>query len=497
LENQDTHSKAKLALAVFTSPSAAFEEIARRRLLGTGLVIAAIAGTVATVPPIISAIGGDRIQLLVLGKCNPVAWVGLCMLFAFAMQKLLRWVGSQVDYVGLLTLMCWSQLALIVVQLATVAMYAGQAVGSPNPIVTNLAFAIFATASLGYVALMGMAVHALSGGPKARGIMSYLVVYLAASIAFSMTYLSARMGPFQDALPGVSSTAKAFVGVDQIPWLAAGAIGLVLGLFMIGKSLQWPMQKVKLSAALIGLIGLATFGGYLAAMSRTDYYGKLRQAHKSYIMGHYAIAAGQIEALLPALKDNLSLMLDAADVNLLAHNDAKALDLFEKATAAVNRQHSPDKKQWLARAHDGEGIALDALGRYPEAIAKFEQSTKQWPEFREPWIRMAITYDRMGIYDKAISSGNHAVRNLGSKATVAWVALAEAFAGTNDRVQASAAITMVRSSDTKLATRIGSRFEDWKTAVDKLTREELKFPLERELAPEPKKPAKAKEKGKK
>lgn len=490
LETEIIHSKAKLALAVFTSPSAAFEEITRRRLLGTGLTITAITGAVAALPPIISALGGERIQLLQLGKCNPIAWLGLCMLYALAMRKLLKWVGSTVDYISLLTLMGWSQLALLLVQIATAVMYASRLTNANNPILTNLAFAVFAMASLGYVALMGIAVQSLCGAPKARGIMSYLVVYLAGSIAFSVTYANARTGPFQDALPGVISTAKAFIGVDQMPWLAAGVVGLVVGIVMIGRALGWPTPKVKFNAAAAGLVGLLAFGGYLGALSGNDYYGKLRQAHESYVMGHYAIAADQLEALLPVLKDNLSLMLDVADVNYLAGRDGKSLDYYVRLAGTIRRQDSQDKKKWLARVYEGEGIALDAQGRYTEALAAFEKATKQWPEFRGPWVRMAVTYDKMGKYDKAIESGNHALKKLDSEATIAWVAIAEAFARTGDVKQAKAAIAMVVGRDKKLAARIGSSINDWKNAVDKLTRDELKFPLERELAPEPKKPKK-------
>ena len=454
LETEVIHGKAKLALAVITSPSAAFEEITRRRLLGSALTITAITGAVAALPPIVSALGGERIQLLQLGKCNPIAWLGLSMLYALAMRKLLKWVGSTVDYIGLLTLMGWSQVALLLVQIATAVMYAAQFANARNPILTNLAFAVFAMASLGYVALMGIAVQSLCGAPKARGIMTYLVVYLAGSIAFSVTYANSRTSPFQDALPGVNSTAKAFVGVDQTPWLAAGVVGLVVGIVMIGRALGWPAPKVKFNAAVAGLIGLLAFGGYMGALSGSDYYGKLRQAHESYVMGHYAIAADQLEALLPVLKDNLSLMLDVADVNYLAGRDGKSLDYCVRSAGIMRRQSSPDK-EWLARVYDREGIALDAQGKYPEALAAFEKATKQWPEFRGPWVRMAVTYDKMGKYDKAIESGNHAVQKLGSKATVVWVALAQAFAGANDPVQASTAITMVRSTDKKLAGRIG------------------------------------------
>jgi hypothetical protein len=99
----------------------------------------------------------------------------------------------------------------------------------------------------------------------------------------------------------------------------------------------------------------------------------------------------------------------------------------------------------------------------------------------------------MGKYDKALDAADHAIKKLESEATIAWVALAEASAQTDKTVQAKAAITMVTKRDEKLAARLGKNLDDWKTAVDRLSRTDLKYPLEREPAPPQKKaPAKAK-----
>ena len=72
---------------------------------------------------------------------------------------------------------------------------------------------------------------------------------------------------------------------------------------------------------------------------------------------------------------------------------------------------------------------------------------------------------------------------------MAWVALAQASIRTGNTVQAKAAITIVTERNEKLASRVGKTPAEWKYAVDRLTREDLKYPLEREPAPPPKKPA--------
>lgn len=494
MENVTTHSKAKLALAVFTSPAAAFEEIARRRLLGTALFITALTGAAAMAPCFVAARAGEPLQWLMLGKSNPIAWLGLCMLYVWAMQKLLKWLGSQVEYVDLLTLMGWSQLALLVSQIASTVLYAAQTEADKHQLLTNAAFAFYALGYIWYVVLAGIAINTLCRAPKARGMMTYMVVYAASAIAFSMTYANARTTPFQNALPGISATAKAIVSADQTPWLAGAVVGLVAGLLLIGKARQWPITKARLAAAGAGLLGLAAFAGYSYGVNQLDYYGRLMSANDAYINAHYAEAAKGLDSLLPITKDNLSLMLDVADVYYLAKDDAAALERLRKAEGILNEHESSTNKKVNATIQARFGMIYDAEGKYPEALVAFGKASTDWPELREPWVRTAVTQDRLGKYDKAIEAANHALKKLNSDATVAWVALAQAFAQTGDTTQQKAAIGMVVGRDKRLAEKIESSAGGWKGAVSMLNREDLKFPLEHELAPEPKKPAKPKKK---
>ena len=192
------------------------------------------------------------------------------------------------------------------------------------------------------------------------------------------------------------------------------------------------------------------------------------------------------------------LLTDIGDLYFLAGQDNKALQRYREATDSLKHRDVWDKQIWLARAYDGAGAALDQQGKYPEALAEFDKAAKAWPQFREPWVRKAVTYDRMGKYNKALEAADHAMKKLESEATVAWVVLAEASAQTGKMTQAKAAIVIATKRDTKLAGRIGKSLDNWKHAVDKLTRVDLKYPLEREPASAPKKPADGKtDKGKK
>lgn len=492
MENVNDHSKAKLALAILTSPGAAFEEILRRRLLGSALVIVALAGIAAAVPWIIQAANGTPLDLYMLGRANPIAWLGLCMLYAFALQKLLKWLGTTAEYVPLLTMMGWSQVALVLSGLfQSMAVY-GE-VGR-QAAMGQAGYAGAMLFSLWYVALMGPALMTLTGAPKARGILSYAVVELAAVIGLNYTYTSKLVAGFGNTLPGVARTAGTLASLDQLPWVGAAAVGLVIGLWQIGKYLEWTPSKIKVNAAAAGLVGLALFGGYSHAMKQNTSLSVLAQAQAFYDNGHYAEAARKLESVQHVTKDNTLLLTDIANVLYMAREDSGSLEYIRKARDIIKRQSPNPDKQSLAALDVYEGIALDASGQYDKALAAFGSAAKRWPEFREPPIRMAITYDRLGKYDEAIKSGNRAVLKLGSRSAVVWVALLDAFANIGDKKQAAAAMANLAGNDKELAKRVGSTPDDWKDAVSKLTRKDLKSPLEAEPAPKPEKATKPAEK---
>lgn len=490
MENVTEHSKAKLALAVFTSPGAAFEEINRRKLLGTALVIAAITGTISVIPPLIVFLSGERLQWLVISQYNPLAWLGLTMLYVLAMQRLLKWIGATLDFVALLTLMGWAQLAMLLAEIATV-LYGISGV-TRNTILASASSAAIALFSLWYVALMASAVQTLIGTNKARGILTYIVVQLGIWIALTYTYVNTRVSGFEGATRGVAYMITVLAYADKLPWAAAAVVGLAVGVFSIGKHFGLEPAKAKVYAAGAALLGLVVFGAFAFGLHQAGYYTKLRQGYIHTLSQQYPKAARELESLAPLTKDNARIMLDIGDLHFLAGQDEEALKAYRQADESMKGRQSWDNKMWQAQAYDGIGAVYDQQGKYPDALEQFTKASKAWPEFREPWVRMAVTYDRMGKYDKALEAADHAMKKLESEATVAWVALAEASAQTGKTTQAKAAITIVTKRDDKLAARLGKSLDDWKTAVDRLTRSDLKFPMEREPAPAPKKATKKK-----
>lgn len=483
MENSIEHSKAKLALAVFTSPGAAFEEISRRKLLGTALAISAATGAVAMIPPTIAFFSGERLQWLVLSQSNPITWLGLMMLYAVAMQRLLKWIGTQVDYVSLLTAVGWAQVSMLLVQIATVLLtISGLTMSTTLASAGSASIALF---SMWYVFSMGSALQSLITVNRFRGMLTYVVVHLAIWIGLTYTYVSTRVSGFEGASGGVIYAASGLGYTDKLPWAAASVLGLALGIAEIGRHFDWQPALIRTRAFGAAALALVIFAGFALALHTAGYYGQLR---RGYIFGmgqQYVKAAEELDSFSHASKDNARLLKDIGDLYFLAKKNDLAIRRYKKAIDNLQSREVWDKKMWLAQAHDGLGAVYDQQGKYTEALAEFEKASKVWPEFREPWVRKAVTYNRMARYDSALESADHAMKKLGSEAVVAWVALAQASARSGNAVQAKAAIAVVADRDSEIASRIGKNLDDWKSAVDRLSRSDLKYPLEREPAPPP------------
>lgn len=489
------HSKPKLALAIITSPSAAFEEILKRKLLGTALLIALLAGVMSSAIGITSGITGGKLQYFLLGKQNPLTWMGLFFLYAIALRALLKWLGTEVNFRDLLTVMGWSQITLVLANIFFALLVIFGATNHPNPNLINALTALYGVFLIGYIGALAVGIKTLTRVPLPRAAMSYIVVELAALIGFTMTYSQSRTAPFVDALSSIKGLAGSIAQVDQTAWLAAAVVGLIAGLWHLGKSLEWEDGVIKRNAAVAGAMGFLLLGFYYGTWSNMNYYGKLMRVQRFYDNDQFSDAALQLEALKPMAKDiKISLYIDLANTYYQANDYTKSLDYFgQLAKEAKPLGNKSGENGTLAMAYSGQGSIYYAQGDYAQAIERFTKSTKVWREFRDPWVRLALAYDRVGMYEDAIKAGNHAVQKLESDAAVAWVALAEAFTQTGDAKQAKVAITMVTGNYPELAKKIGSKPEDWKNAVDKLSAADLKYPLTGEKspapAPEPKKPA--------
>lgn len=513
------HSKGKLALAVFTSPGAAFEEILERRLLGPALWIAAITGLLAAVAVIGRTTAFGPLQIYMLGKENPLSWFGLFLLYGLALQLLLKWVGTETDYGKILIVLGWSQMALLVGQVAAAA--SGIVAMADNPNMS--AIQILEAARMGfmawYVVIVGIGLQKALDIPLGRAVMSYIVVETAALIAFSMTYGTSRLGPFQGSSYGIQQTAKEIVAVDVTPWVVAAVAGLILGLWKLGVSLGWEKSLRMRVVASAAIVGVFVLGFYVNAVMSADNYSKLMktdrlmmEAEDSYSKNPaagrkaYTESAERMEQLLTVSKNNVMLILDIADAYYLADEPEQSIKYYQKfqteaQKANLQQAEGANEDSAAARAHSGIGAVYYQQGDYNRAIAEYDKAIKAWPKFRDPWIRKALAYNRMGNHSEAIKAGKHAANDLESESGVAWAALAQAYVQIGDEKQAKDAVEKATEKDKALAKKIGSRNEDWKNAVEKLTAYDLRYPLEDSPAPAPKqasdKPEKKKEVDKK
>lgn len=145
IPQSENHGMPRLALAILTSPGAAFEEIIRRSRplgsrplltsesrpgaptsyqsiqvsgphwgLGGALVITALTGAAACVASLLVVRVSGPVEIFALGKANPLAWLGLCLLYGLALQLIVRWSRADVDFPTALTVLGWSQVTLLV-----------------------------------------------------------------------------------------------------------------------------------------------------------------------------------------------------------------------------------------------------------------------------------------------------------------------------------------------------------------------------------------------
>lgn len=474
-------SKAKLMLSIFISPKTAFKEISERNLFGTAIAISFAAGTAACAGDIVRGIISGPIDLYAIGKDNPICWLGILFLYAWLTMKLLSWIGVRADYEKIITIMGWSQVMLVLSQIVAIVYVLASASQMPNQTLVNFLGSVNLMFLFWYVLSIGYGVCVLYNVSISFGLISYLVVASIGGELFGVAYNTLRMRAFESSLPGYA-TAQRIIAAEQTPWLFAAVIGFIIFVLCLGSTFGWTKTKRRGAAIAVIVAGGLVSAGYIYSICRADYYHTVLVSQQMYKRGNYKESADRLSKLLVISKDNQALILDLGDAYFLAGDNAKSLDYYQKLMNGFKNAAGSSADIANAQTYSRIGAAYDMQGKYDEAIKSYEQSIKLWPQFKDPWVRMAVTYDKMGNYSKAVETGNHAVKEMDTDSVIAWVALAQAFAQTNDAKQTKAAIAMVVGKDPYLAKRIGETNDDWKNAVSKLTAQDLKFPLEKEIS---------------
>lgn len=481
------HSKARLALAVITSPGPAFEEILQRKMLGTGFVFVLAAGTLSSIAAILRAVTEGPLEYFSLGHYNPVAWLGLFLLYALALWKLLKWLGTEIELVDLLIVMGWAQIALAASQLLMTIGWALVASGSTDT-AAQIVQALGNVLQLAYVAAIAAGIRVKSGVPLFRGVLSYIVVTVAASMGFAFLYARSRVDLFAGALPGIQSTAGIIAVSDTTPWLGASVIGLGLGTWHLANALSWDTRTRIARTAAACLVGVIAFGGYLYPFSTTDYYGRLIAAQRDYDNDRFTKAAVELRTMLPISKQAAgNLAPTIAGLYLLAKEPDLSISYYKKLERNIRSaaSNATGNIPQLAFPLAGIGAAYDQQGRYETAIKQFKAAAKAMPESPDPWVRLGVTYARTGNYGEAIKTAKKAIK-LDPRSAVASVVLAQAYTATGDKKKSATAIKAVSEADEDLAKRITKSPGGWKRAVSALTPNDLGFPLEKQPVMPPK-----------
>ncbi len=486
------HSRARLALAVITSPAPAFEEILNRKMLGTGFIFVLAAGTLSGIAAVLRAVTQGPLEYFSLGHYNPITWFGLFLLYALALWKLLKWLGTEIEFVDLLIVMGWAQIALAASQLLITIGWVLVASGSTDT-AAQVVQALGNVLQLAYVAAIASGIRVKTGVPLSRGVLSYVVVTVAASMGFAVLYARSRVDLFAGALPGIQSIAGIIAVSDTTPWIGASVIGLGLGTWHLANALSWDSRTRNVRTAAACLVGVIAFGWYLYAFSATDYYGRLIVAQRDYDNDKFSKAAVELRSMLPISEQAAdSLTPTIGGLYLLAQEPELSISYYRKLERSIRSAADKvtDDIPQLTFPLAGIGAAYDQQGRYDMAIKQFKAAAKAMPESSDPWARLGVTYSRVGNYEEAIKAANKAIE-LDPESTVASVVLAQAYTAKGDSKKSATAIEAVTEADEDLAKRITKSFGGWKRAVSALTPKDLGFPLDRQPPP-PRKGARGK-----
>ncbi|HET7363757.1 MAG TPA: tetratricopeptide repeat protein [Burkholderiales bacterium] len=102
------------------------------------------------------------------------------------------------------------------------------------------------------------------------------------------------------------------------------------------------------------------------------------------------------------------LAIDAAHMVAIVEGGEKALDWNRQALAMAQSAHDPAARRWKASVLNNIGVELKELGRYPEALASFQQALAAYEERGDPrtiriarWM-VANTLRLMGRNDEAL-----------------------------------------------------------------------------------------------
>ncbi|MFQ3550033.1 MAG: YIP1 family protein [Armatimonadota bacterium] len=473
------HSKMKLAIAILFSPSPVYEEVLDRKLLTTGLFIVGIVGLLAILASIPRGIVGGPLHYYIIGKENPITWIGLCMLYSVILKWILKLIGYDVDYAKVLTVLSWAHVPFIILQFVQgvpmwIAMH-----HSLSPSMLRIIDASRFLIHIWFVYIVARGMVTAFKMPIIRAVVTYLVTAMMLIIAFTITFTMSRATPFKDSLPGISNSIKMVIANDQTPWAVASVVGYILGTHFLSKSLEMSKQlrtKIMTISILVGLFGS---GIYIWQVMKADYYGRFLAAHSAYGRDKLGRAVEILRGLENIEYKNAPIMLDIADLYYVDGKPKEAIGAYNRFMDIVKEvKYGEAENQYFSRAYTGIGASYDYLGDYDNAIKNFEKASKLWKDFRDPWIRKSITLNKQGRYEEAIKAGTHATRKLGSESDIIWVSLATAFLKSGDKKGGETAAAVVFGNNPNLAKRVSE--DGWEGAVFKLTLKDLKPPIDSE-----------------
>jgi arylsulfatase A-like enzyme/tetratricopeptide (TPR) repeat protein len=119
-----------------------------------------------------------------------------------------------------------------------------------------------------------------------------------------------------------------------------------------------------------------------------------------------------IAALRPAIIEPHKLL---AEIDMEEHQPAEAAEQCSKLLGILGESKGPGKQlpgatEELADAHSKLGLALQEMGKTPEAIGHFEEALRIKPDFVEPHLALGLALRQTGKLPEAIAQVEQALR---------------------------------------------------------------------------------------
>lgn len=454
----------KLMLGVITSPRDAFEEITRRKLLGVALMMPAVFGLMLVADIMTNPLFRNTGMLFGLATKNPVAALALLLILSFVAYQGSRLVMGEGTFLDTLMMIGWTFLPVVISLL----------IGLIRPL-NVLSQAVFMWALV--VAMIGLAQVQKITVLKSAGVIILSLIGTFAMYGLLTSHFLTTVYT-QTAAEVPSMAAVVIPGAVLGAWLLA--IALVIAAVFIPRLLDENVRRLYVAVfAATAVAGVAIAVVATGCAVKLDLVGGVIRGARFYMSvgaPDPAAAVRHFDKDLDYFPSDYPVRLYRGHALAASGDYDEALKDYDKIRKSLNVNIHPDSKNMLAVVETGTGSVRYYQGDYKAAGKKFDEAAELWAGYYEPVARKSLVELRLGREKEALDTANKAIK-AGYDGVMPHVVLAQIHTKQGDKKKAEAAIKSVTDMNRELAKKLSSAPGGWGSAVENLTRMDLRMPI--------------------